>query len=269
MNVLEARVVLRDRTMLDVVDLAVRFIARAWRKYALLSAAVLLPALLATYAAARWAGWGWGWTLAILLSGFCAAPFTSLASKLLFEPTAGIGDVLRSTASALPRLVGVGILEGLAVGFLGLMLLAPAIWPLAIFFYSNEVVVLERASVGAAIARLQRLLSGQSGDVLLALLFLTALHVVAVFLGDTVARSLLEDILEIPAPPSIFQAKGSVLALASFWIFVPFAATCRFLLYINGRTRTEGWDVQTRFAAIAARALADEARDSISPGRAA
>ena len=93
--------------------------------------------------------------------------------------------------------------------------------------------------------------------------------VVAVFLGDTVARSLLEDILEIPAPPSIFQAKGSVLALASFWIFVPFAATCRFLLYINGRTRTEGWDVQTRFAAIAARALADEARDSISPGRAA
>ena len=52
---------------------------------------------------------------------------------------------------------------------------------------------------------------------------------------------------------------------------VPFAATCRFLLYINARTRTEGWDVQTRFAAIAARAReeSDRERESLAPRRVA
>ena len=31
-------------------------------------------------------------------------------------------------------------------------------------------------------------------------------------------------------------------------------ATARFFLYLNVRTRAEGWDIQTRFAALAARA---------------
>ena len=45
--------------------------------------------------------------------------------------------------------------------------------------------------------------------------------------------------------------------------FVPYAATVKFLLYLNVRTRAEGWDVQTRFAALARRAEADaEAREA-------
>jgi hypothetical protein len=79
----------------------------------------------------------------------------------------------------------------------------------------------------------------------------------------------LEDLLEIKAPASLFVAGGSALGLLSFWAFVPFGATCRFLLYINVRTRTEGWDVQTRFAAIAAQAASDAERESILPGQAA
>jgi len=269
MNVLEARVVLRDRTLLDVVDLTLRFLVRSWRAYGLLAAIVLPPAFLATLGVALRFGWGWGWTATILLASFAAAPFTALASRLLFEPSASLRDVLRTTVSALPRLVGASLIKGCAVVFLTLLFVVPALWPLAIFFFLNEVIVLERASVGSSLVRLQRLLSGQSGDVLLALLFLTALHVVAVFLGDTVGRSLLEDIFEIAPPASIFQAQGSVIALASFWAFVPFEATCRFLLYINARTRTEGWDVQTRFAAIVARAEGEGGRDSLRPGRAA
>jgi len=265
MNVLEARVVLRDRTLLDVVDLALRFLMHYWRKYAALAAIVLPPAFLVTYGVAAWGGWGWGWTVTLALSPFVAAPFTALASRLLFEPIARLRDVLGSTASTLPRLFVVRLIESFALSVLGLFFVVPAIWAFAIFFYVNEVMVLERATVGAGLARLQRLLSGQSGDVVMALLFLTALHVVAVFLGDAVGRSVLEDLLEIAAPPSIFQAKGSVLALASFWAFVPFGATCRFLLYINARTRTEGWDVQTRFAAIAARAAGEGERESLVP----
>src|SRR6202020_2688810 len=80
MNVLEARVVLRDRTFLDVIDLAVRFLVRYWRAYAKLAAIVLPLPFLLTWGVAALGGWGWGWTVAILLSPFVAAPFTALAS---------------------------------------------------------------------------------------------------------------------------------------------------------------------------------------------
>jgi hypothetical protein len=136
------------------------------------------------------------------------------------------------------------------------MFVLPAAWFLGLFAFANEVVVLERAPVGASLGRLQRLLFGQSGEVITATLFLTALHIVAVFMGDLVGRAILEELLQVSAPPSMWDAHGSALGLASFFAFVPFGATCRFLVYINVRTRTEGWDVQTRFAAIAAREVA-------------
>jgi hypothetical protein len=50
---------------------------------------------------------------------------------------------------------------------------------------------------------------------------------------------------------------------------VPYLATARFFLYLNVRTRAEGWDIQTRFAAIAARAAADEGLGTVRDGRAA
>ena len=106
MNVLEARVVLRDRAFLDVIDLGVRFCVRYWRSYAKLAAIVLPLAFLATWGVGALAGWEWGWTVAVVLSSFVAAPFTALASRLLFEPKAPLYDVLASTASALPRLIG-------------------------------------------------------------------------------------------------------------------------------------------------------------------
>jgi hypothetical protein len=271
MNVLEARVVLRDRSFLDVIDLAVRFFLQHGRTYAKVAAIVLPPAYLVTWCVATLGGWGWGWLTAVVLSPLAAAPFTALASRLLFEAEAPVYDVLASTWSALPRLLAARLLQALALVVAAGCLVLPTLWVLALSFYANEVFVLERAAVGAGITRAQRLLSGQSGDVLLGLLFLWTLQLLAVVLGDVVGRSLLEDLLQIGAPPSIFRAHGSAIALAAFWWYVPFEATCRFFLYINARTRTEGWDVQTRFAAIAARAAEEREneRSSIFPGRAA
>jgi len=257
MNVLEARVILRDRSMLDVVDLALRFVVRYAKAYGVVAAVVLLPSLALSAWTAAGLGWGWAWTLALGLAPFASAPFTALASRLLFEPGVRARDAISLAAAALPRLVGTRIVEGISITIATTLFLLPAVGVATFFFYTNEVVVLERARVGAALSRLQRLLSGQSGDALMALLFLTALHIVAVFLADVVGRALLEDVLEFSAPSSILEDKGSMLGLVGFWLFVPFGATCRFLLYINGRTRTEGWDVQTRFAAIAARAEAE------------
>jgi hypothetical protein len=43
-------------------------------------------------------------------------------------------------------------------------------------------------------------------------------------------------------------------------LFIPYVATARFLAYLDLRTRSEGWDIQTRFAAIALRAAEVERR---------
>ena len=250
MNILEARVVLRDRSVFDVLDLAIRFLVEHGRAYAKCALVVLPPAYLATYLSARFLGWGWAWTFAFVLGPFVCAPFTSLASRLLFDEAARVRDVLRASIAALPRLVALRIFEGVLTATI-----VGAFWGVPVCFFANEVVVLERASVGRAIARLQRLLGG---DVILAVLFLTALHIVVTFAGDAVGRGVLEDLLEVTAPPSMWSTNGSGLGLAAYWLFMPYLATARFLLYINVRTRTEGWDVQTRFAALAARA-GDEA----------
>ncbi len=255
MNVLEARIVLRDRTVVDVVDLALRFIARHAVAYAKVAAIVLPPSYLLTWLIALYAdSWGWAWVWSLVLAPFAASPFTALASRLMFEPQAEVGEVVGAAAASLPRSIAVRLLQAIGVGLGSLALVLPATWFIALFLFTNEVVVLERASVAGALARMQRLMMGGSGDAILAVLLLLALHIMAIVLGDLVGRSILEDVLQVSAPPSLLAAKGSALGLVGFWAFVPFAATCRFLLYVNVRTRNEGWDVQTRFAAIAARA---------------
>lgn len=258
MDIFQARVVLRERTFLDVVDLTVRFLARHARPYVRTGAVVLLPAFAATWAVgARW-GWGWGWMLAFVLAVMAETPFTVLASRLVFEPSVRARDALVGGARAAPRLLVLRGLElvGLMVGTLFFVI--PAVWIGVLFLFASEVCVLEKASVGTALARMQRLASAQIGDALMAFLFLLALHIIVVFVGDATGRAVLEDLLEITAPVSLWEGKGSALALAAFWLFVPFGATCRFLLYLNVRTRTEGWDIQTRFVAIAARAAPAE-----------
>ena len=66
-------------------------------------------------------------------------------------------------------------------------------------------------------------------------------------------RELLGSLFEVRPPPSIFREGVSTLALLGFWMVLPLRATTRFFVYLDIRTRTEGWDIQTRFAALAAR----------------
>src|SRR5258706_8495813 len=106
MDILHARVALRERSLLDVVDLAVRFVVKHAKIYGKVSAIVLLPNFLFTWAAAAYAGWGWGWTVAFLLGAFAQTPFTVLASRLVFEAPVQVRvrDILGSSIRALPRL---------------------------------------------------------------------------------------------------------------------------------------------------------------------
>jgi hypothetical protein len=131
------------------------------------------------------------------------------------------------------------------------------VWIGVSLFFIVEVAVLERATFGTALARSLRIAAGQSGHAVAAVLALLSLQLIAVALGDQIGRSVLVDLLQFSAPESLWTSGGGALALIGFWLFVPYVATARFFVYLDLRTRNEGWDIQTRFAAIALRA--DEA----------
>jgi hypothetical protein len=80
--------------------------------------------------------------------------------------------------------------------------------------------------------------------------------VAAAMLADAAGREVLGTVLEIKPPPSMFTVGGSWLAMLGWWALLPLVSVLRFFVYLDIRTRTEGWDIQTRFAEIAARAEA-------------
>jgi hypothetical protein len=254
MDLSRARIVLRERSVLDVLDLSVRFVVKHAASYARLSIVALLPAALVSWGVARAAGWVWGWLAAVFLALLVQTPFTALAARLVFQREVRVRDVLGVSLRALPRVLCLRLVQLLAVGMGLMILLAPGVWIGVSLFFIVEVAVLERATFATALSRSLRIAAGQSGHALVAVLCLLGLHGVAIVLGDEVGRAVLVDLFQFSAPEPLWSAGGSPLALLGFWLFVPYVATARFLVYLDLRTRSEGWDIQTRFAALALRA---------------
>ncbi len=261
--VAEARVVLRDRSTPDVLDLALRFLARHRVPFAKVGLVVLLPGVALTWAAGATLGWGLGWLVAIGLGLVAQAPFTELASRLVFERDVRVRDVLRRALGRVPRVLLVRGVQLIAIATASLFFFVPGLLVAALLFFVGEVVLLERVPLGASLSRLQRLASG-AGDAALGFLLLVVLHAVCTVMGDVCGRAVLTDLLSWTAPEPAWEHGGSLLAACGFWLFVPFAALARFFLYLNVRTRAEGWDIQTRFAAIARRAEAEAEADGVA-----
>jgi hypothetical protein len=253
-----ARVALRERTLLDVLDLTVRFMIAHAGAFARVAAVVLVPSWLLTCALGYVAGWGVAWAFALVLALTAEAPFTVLASRLVFEDGVRTRDVLGAALAALPRLVVARVLQvsAIAVGLVAIIL--PGAWAASIWIFVTEVVTLERSGPGAAFGRSRRIARSGSGDALVAVVLLSALPVASALVCDVAGRAVLESFLESRAPASLFQTGGGWLSALGFWGSVPFVATARFFLYLNFRTKSEGWDIQTRFAALASRAALEE-----------
>jgi hypothetical protein len=255
MNVTRARVVLRERPLPDILDLALRFLVEHGGAYAKTGVMVLPPFLATSILIARFTNALAAWLFCVFGAALAAAPFTVLASRLVFEDDVRPGSVVRAALVDLPRLCGLRLLSfGLFVAGLSVCTL-PGVWVAAITFFAVEVASLEKARTLLAFERSFRLARCASSEVLMAILVLATLHLSAVMMADTAGRTLIEVLLEAHTPAAIWEDGWSVLGLAGFWLFVPYVATTRFFVYLDVRTRTEGWDIQTRFVALAARSL--------------
>ncbi|MGH7294430.1 MAG: hypothetical protein ACRELB_05845, partial [Polyangiaceae bacterium] len=267
MDLMRARVALRERPLLDILDLSIRFAAaHAWA-YAKLSLVVLVPGFAVSFAAAYAGGWWLGWTATVVCTAFAGAPFVALASRLVFADSVGTREALGIALRSMPGLIGARILQLFALAASLLVLGLAWFWVGTILLFVVEVLVLEQGGLGATLGRAQRLASSQFGDAVLTMLMLLFAPIGAAMLADVAGREILQGLLEIKPPPSLFRVGGSWLALAGWWATLPLCQTARFFVYLDIRTRSEGWDIQTRFAAIAARAEADRAGASLQ-GRA-
>jgi hypothetical protein len=254
-DLMRARVALRERPLLDVVDLAVRFSAAHAAPFARLSLVVLVPGFLVSCAAEELVGWWAAWVAAVAIGSFATAPFVALASKLVFADEVRVRDALRAAAGALPRLVGVRFVELLALA-LSVSCSSGLAWIYVgtVLLFVAEVAVLEGGGVGGVMTRSQRIANGNFGGSAGAMFLLLLAPIAAAILADVAGREILGTVLEIKPPPSMFKVGGSWLAMAGWWAMVPLLSVLRFFVYLDIRTRTEGWDIQTRFAEIAARA---------------
>jgi hypothetical protein len=253
MDLSRTRVVLRERAVVDVLDLAVRFVVEHGALYAKTTLLATAPFFAASLVIGFYGGWLFGWLFSLFVAPLAGAPFTALASRLVFEDAVRPGDALRAAARQIPTLLVLRVIVfvGACVGLS--LLILPGIWLLAAVLFAGEVVSLERASAIKALTRSARIVGRESGEGLIALVLLSLLHLVAVFAADIGGRSIVTLILSSRAPDPIWETGGSVLGMLGFWLFVPYAATARFLVYLDVRTRSEGWDIQTRFVALASR----------------
>lgn len=253
LDVMHARVAFRSRAFIDVMDLALRFVAVHGKLYAKVSL-IALPPCVALTLLAEWA-WGWSgaWVVAIVLSFVAQVPFTVLASRLVFQEKVATRSVIRAAAREIPRVFVMRVGWMAAVGAGALFLVAPALWLASIFLFVDEVMILERSSIGPAFGRSNRIATGGMGDAVLGVMMVVVVPVLAVLLADIGGRALLSELLQFRPPAPLWTTGGSVLAVLGWFAIIPYVTTARFFAYLNLRTRAEGWDIQTRFAAIAAR----------------
>jgi hypothetical protein len=260
----EARIVLRPRSLSEILDLALRFMTGpAARIYAKLGALTLLPAWGLCLAARYGLGWEWEWVwvLALCLATPIQGVFGVAIGRMMFAEELGVREIFAQFGRRLPAYLGTLVITRvmIALGCLVAFLIIPPLWIWARCAYVHEACLLEQAGLSAAIKRAGRMVGHNiTGTVgLLVLMSLAALGFVLV--SEALLNfGLLGFVLQVGKPfGALLSERGSAPALLGLFLAVPYWVTARFLAYVDLRTRRDGWDVQLRFLAIAAAARAE------------
>ncbi len=253
MNLGNAGVVLRPRSLAESVDLALTWCVKVGRgTYLRLALVVLLPAAIGCWLLRALLDWEWAavWVVAGLVASFLQAPFTMAAGAMMFEQDVTARAVLGRFLRRLPATFFVWIIAQLVLG-LGLLLAFVGVvwtWPRVVF--TREIVLLEGQSVGAALTRARNFVARQTGDALFLIGAQACVIAVFILCFDQVDAALFDLALQLGRPFGEIEDGGSLFALLGLFASVPYLSTIRFLRYVDGRTRRDGWDLQLAFLAL-------------------
>ncbi|MEZ4374936.1 MAG: hypothetical protein R3B07_29260 [Polyangiaceae bacterium] len=257
MNVEKANVEIRKRALLEVTDLAFRYVfGLGGMLYLKLFLVYALPLVLMLWAAQYWleVSWTWIWFWAFLLGSGVQGIFTVAAGRLMFEREVTFGAVTRQFFSRLGGYIGGLFLSRFLLALSALVVIAlPIVW--VRMAHVHEASLLEGAGAGTAIKRSSRFSENYTGATFAMLLVLGIATFTIVIGCELIGQALLQDVFQLGHPlGDLFEDGGSLLALLGFFLSLVFCSTTRFLSYIDSRTRRDGWDIQVRFMAIRARA---------------
>jgi hypothetical protein len=254
-NWLAARVRLRTRTILEILDLGFVFCAENGKSYVKLALAILLLPF-AVCAAARAFGLHWRstWVLAIALGKLAEGAFTVAAGQLLFADSVATATVLAAFGRLLVPYIATRIWAFLALAACILIVVPfPSMVSRALFV--SEYCLLEAASPNQCLKRGARLMRSHTGRAFGLGFSLIVAQAGFVVIAEALGQGLVEFVLQLGRPVgSLFDDGGSPFALAGFFLSLPYFTAARFFAYVDSRTRAEGWDIQVRFAALVQRA---------------
>lgn len=255
MNPNLCRVALRPRGALEVFDLTLVFIRANLGLFGRLTAWAIVPPML-VLAPLCWATGGSAWLLLAPLPLFplIQAPFTLIGGRLLFVEGGTVGMALRATRDALGVLFGLQFVAALGAIFsvatcgYGLIPVAAAL------LYLPETALLERVPLQRAVGRSLRLASGQGGAAFAGAVARVFLTVWCALVAEFGGQLVVESTLQLGRPfGGLTGGQVTPFLLAGALAAQPLHALYRLLLYVDVRTRREGWDLQValRAAAIA------------------
>jgi hypothetical protein len=243
---------IRERTFLDLLDLSLLVVRRHPGKLAVAAAAGIGPFaalniwLLADPDLPRFV-----WPLLLFLEGpWATLPLTLAIGGLMFDQAPGFRLILRRIVVAVPTLIMIQvILRGVLIATAGLLstLILPRLW------FANEVVLLEQAHGLKAIRRCGQLCRNREGSFFaqwLGQIGFGLIFALCFWLGTSAAVSVLIESELTWDRPALSDFSGVRFQVGA-WIAIAFFAVARFLIYIDQRIRTEGWELRLRFQAAA------------------
>lgn len=237
------QVVLRPRSLLEIGDLASRFVQAHLHAFAWLLPLCLLPALAGVALLQLGAPPQACWTVAIGLGPVTAAAATVLCAELMLQPQAGTRAVAKRWLQALPRLLWARVLDVASKGLtLGFAFRWTAFLP--------EVVLLEQGDFSAVTRRTGSLLGVVGGRWLGLGLMCLISQLVGVWAGEVAWQALRWMFALSHDSPGLFAHGVSWPALLGLGIAQTYVAVLRFLVYIDCRTRREGWDLAVQMTGL-------------------
>lgn len=252
MNPYSCRIVLRPRSVGESFDVALLLLRRHARRYRDLTLLVVVPAIAGLVGLLLVAGpelQALVVVVALVLSPLLQGPFTVLTGRLLFADDVTAGDVLVEIVRNLGGLILAWTAQIMALVIGGC---TGVFWvvTLPVTAYVFETGLLEREGRRATLAR-SSFLAWRNFSVALSATFgWVALTGWGALVGELTGQTLVGFVLQLGEPfGSAVAGEVTPYLLAGMLLAQPVVATWRLLLYIDIRTRVEGWDLQVALRA--------------------
>jgi hypothetical protein len=234
----------RQRSFLDLLDLAFHLLRRRPLALALAALAGVVPCVAVNHFLNRdpvsspffFTG------LLLLEAPFATAPLTVVLGDLIFDAPIAPGRVGRALLRGVPSLILIQLIlrAALLVTVVGYFFFP------ARFAYLDEVILLERLRGFKALARASALCRGQEGEFFLRWIAQIALGLIFVICfsvgSDAIVSVLMGDELTWTRPET--SGLGGALFEAAIWTAIAYFGIYRFLAYIDRRIRLEGWELE-------------------------